>query len=210
MAPEHHRLRILFAAPAYWPAVSFGGPTWMAKELTEALVKRGHQVDVLTTSLQAIGAPPRARFHSTTRFVGGVRVTYLATPLSYRWMGITPTVPVHLARRRPDIVHVFGYRDVVTTLTAGWSRVAKIPYVFEPLDMFLPRYRNVTMKRAFDRLIGGPVARGAGVVVANSRLEAGELQASGLPSARIETRANGFPAPREQPPTGALRARLGL
>src|SRR5205807_7582005 len=25
-----------------------------------------------------------------------------------------------------------------------------------------------------------------------------------------ETRANGFPAPREQPPTGELRARLGL
>jgi glycosyltransferase involved in cell wall biosynthesis len=182
----------------------------MAKELTEALVRRGHEVDVLTTSLQAIGAPPGARFRSTTRSVGGVRVTYLATPLRYRWMGITPTVPVRLARRRPDVVHVFGYRDVVTTLTAVWSHVAKIPYVFEPLDMFVPRYRNVTMKRAFDRLIGGPVARGAEVVVANSLLEAGELQASGLLTARIETRANGFPAPRQQPPTGALRARLGL
>jgi glycosyltransferase involved in cell wall biosynthesis len=210
MAPVNHRLRILFAAPAYWPAVAFGGPTWMAKELTEALVKRGHQVDVLTTSLRAIGKPPGARFHSTVRSVGGVRVTYLATPLSYRWMGITPTLPGRLARRRPDVVHVFGYRDVVTTMTAVWSRVAKIPYVFEPLDMFVPRYRNVVMKRAFDLLIGGPVARGAEVVVANSRLEAGELQAFGLPNARIETRANGFPPPREHPPTGVLRARLGL
>ena len=29
-------MRILFATPAYWPAVAFGGPTAMAKNLTEA------------------------------------------------------------------------------------------------------------------------------------------------------------------------------
>jgi glycosyltransferase involved in cell wall biosynthesis len=204
-------LRVLFATPAYWPAVSFGGPTWMAKELTEALARRGHEVEVMTTSLRAIGVPPASRRHSSTEMIGGVRVTYLATPVRYRWMGIVPTLPRHLARtRRPDIVHVFGYRDVVTTLTAAWSRRRRVPYVFEPLDMVLPRYRNIPLKRLFDRGLGSAVVRGAAVIVANSEHERSELVAYGLPRERIETRPNGFPPPRETAPSMALRSRLGL
>jgi len=208
---DHGPLRIVLASPAYWPAVAFGGPIQMAKELTEALVRRGHRVDVVTTSLRAIGAPPTSRLRTRVREVGGVTVHELATPLRYRWMGITPTVPVALARLgRPDVVHVFGFRDVVTTLTAAWARSVRVPYVFEPLDMVLPRYRNVPLKRAFDRVLGAPVVRGAAVVVANSDVERGELVADGLAADRIETRPNGFPAPRERPTTGALRRRLGL
>jgi glycosyltransferase involved in cell wall biosynthesis len=190
--------------------VAFGGPATMAKELMEALVRRGHHCEVLTTSLRAIGQPPAARFHSTTQLVGGVRVTYLATPLRYRWMGITPSAGARLARCRPDIVHIFGYRDVVTTLAATWSRLARIPYVFEPLDMFVPRFRNVPLKRAFDGSLGRIVAGGARIVVANSAWEATQLVRAGLDESRIETRANGFPPPRTAPATGALRERLRL
>jgi glycosyltransferase involved in cell wall biosynthesis len=178
--------------------------------LTEALARRGHQVEVITTSLRAVGEPPASRFRSTADVVGGVRVTYLATPVRYRWMGITPTLAGHLGRARSDVVHVFGYRDFVTTGAAAASRLRHVPYVFEPLDMFVPRYRNVPLKRAFDRVFGSRVARGASLVVANSRLEAGQLVEAGLPADRIEIRANGFPPPRESPPAGTLRAALGL
>jgi glycosyltransferase involved in cell wall biosynthesis len=204
-------VRILFATPAYWPAVAFGGPTWMAKELTEALVRRGHEVEVVTTSLRAIGEPPAHRLHSSTADVAGVRVHYLATPLRYRWMGVTPTLPAELLRRpRPDVVHVFGFRDVVTTVSAAWARARGIPFVFEPLDMVVPRYRNVGLKQAFDRVIGDRVTGGARVIVANSPIEREELVAAGLRRERIETRPNGFPAPRDAPPSGALRKRLGI
>jgi glycosyltransferase involved in cell wall biosynthesis len=184
----------------------------MAKELTAGLVRAGHRVDVLTTSLETVDGPPRSRFRSSIAEVDGVSVRYLATPLRYRWMGITPTLPAFWPRRqRPDVVHVFGFRDVVTTFTGAWARALRIPYVFEPLDMFVPRYRNVALKRAFDRLLGGPVARGAAVVVANSAHERAQLAEAGLAPARIETRPNGFPPPamgiRE---AGALRRRIGL
>lgn len=204
-------LRILFTSPAYWPAVAFGGPIWMARGLNGALVERGHAVDVVTTSLREIGQAPSARLRSRVHGVDGALVRELATPLRYRWMGITPTLPLALARLpRPDVVHVFGFRDVVTTLTAAWARRSGIPYVFEPLDMVLPRYRNVPLKRGFDRLLGDPVIRGAALIVANSLVEKEELVAAGLPAERIETRPNGFPPPREAPPTGELRRRLGL
>jgi glycosyltransferase involved in cell wall biosynthesis len=202
-------VRILFATPAYWPAVAFGGPTAMAKSLTEALVRRGHRVDVLTTSLRAIGEPPAGRLRTETADVGGVAVHYLATPLRYRWMGVTPSLPLWWAQvPRPDVVHVFGFRDVVTTLTAAWARARRIPYVFEPLDMVLPRYRNVPLKVAFDRVLGDRVTNGARVVVANSALERDELVAAGLRRDRIETRPNGFPEPVDR--AGTLRRALGL
>ena len=205
-------LRILFATPAYWPATAFGGPIRAAKELTEGLVRAGHRVDVLTTSLRTVDGPPAARLHSTRETVSGVDVHYLATPARYRWMGITPTLPAAWPwRDRPDIVHVFGYRDVVTTLTAAWARTMRVPYVFEPLDMFVPRFRNVPLKRAFDRMLGEPVAHAADLVVACSMHEKRQLVAAGLKDSRVETRANGFPPPpAARQGGGALRSRLGL
>jgi len=203
-------VRVLFATPAYWPAVAFGGPVWVARALTEGLAARGHRVDVVTTSLRSIGEPPAERVRTRTRTEAGIHVHELATPLRYRWMGITPSLPLVLrSLPRPDVVHVFGYRDVVTTLTAGWARARSIPYVFEPLDMYVRRYRNVPLKRGFDKVVGERVARGAALVLAVSELERAELIAAGLDPARVVVRPNGFPAPHGDRGT-ALRTRLGI
>ncbi len=208
-------LRILFAAPAFWPAVAFGGPIWVARELTEGLAAAGHHVDVITTSLRSIGAPPAQRLRTRTRTRAGVHVHELATPLRYRWMGVTPSLPLVLrSLPQPDVVHVFGYRDVVTTLTGAWAGIRSIPYVFEPLDMYVRRYRNLPLKRSFDRLLGERVARGAALVLAVSELERAELIDAGLDPARVVVRPNGFPAPHYPAPDGerenALRASIGI
>jgi glycosyltransferase involved in cell wall biosynthesis len=201
------RLRILFAAPAWWPATAFGGPVVVARELTSRLAARGHTVEVLTTGLTAVDRPgPR---HSRTEFHGDVRVRYLATPVRYRWMGITPTLPVELSRaERPDVVHVFGFRDPVTTAVAGWARMHGIPYVFEPLGMFRARLRKVALKRALDSTLYRGVASGAAVVAVSSDLEADDVAAGGIPRERIHVRGNGFPEPYDMPP--AERVALGI
>ena len=104
--------------------------------------RTGQRVDVLTTTIVDLHRVRRAR--SSIGVVDGATVHYLATPLRYRWMGITPTLPLALARaHRPDVVHVFGFRDPVTTGIAAWCRIARVPYVFEPLGMFEPRLRKV-------------------------------------------------------------------
>ena len=86
----------------------------VARELAGRLVGRGHRVDVLTTTLVDVAERPPRRTRVAT--VDGATVTYLATPLRYRWMGITPTLPAALRRvGRPDVAHVMGFRDPVTT-----------------------------------------------------------------------------------------------
>ena len=157
------RLRILFASPAYWPAHAFGGPIVVARELVSRLVARGHDVDVVTTTLRDVGE--RASAATSVSTVDGARVTYLGTPLRYRWMGITPTLPLALRRlSRPSVAHVMGFRDPVTTVVASWCRVRGVPYVFEPVGMFRPRLRKVRLKRAFDATFARGVASGVGSV----------------------------------------------
>src|SRR3954451_24160551 len=157
MVSKATSVRILFAAPVWAPSRAFGGPVVAAGELVPRLVARGHVVDVVTTTLVDLRHPPSAR--SRVESVDGSTVHYLGTPLHYRWMGITPTLPVLLTRLpRPDVVHVFGFRDPVTTGTAAWCRLTRVPYVFEPLGMFQPRLRKVLLKRALDATLYRRVA----------------------------------------------------
>lgn len=201
-------MRILFASPAYWPARAFGGPVAAARELVARLVERGHAVEVVTTSLTDIGVRPARTGRVDS--VDGATVHYLATPLRYRWMGITPGLPLTLRRlERPDVVHVFGFRDPVTTLTSRWARRRGIPTVFEPLGMFEPRLRKVRFKRIFDATVASRVATRADAVVVVSALERDAVLAGGVQEDRIVVRGNGFPEPREVRPDD-LRGRLGI
>jgi len=205
---NENTLRILFAAPVWAPSRAFGGPVVAAGELVRGLIARGHDVDVVTTTIVDLGSKPALR--SSVRVVDGATVRYLATPLRYRWMGITPTLPVALARLpRPDVVHVFGFRDPVTTVTAAWCRVARVPYVFEPLGMFQPRLRKVRLKRVLDASLYRGVARGAAAVVVASERERDDVVACGIAPEKVHVRGNGFPEPFDNP-DGDLRERLGI
>src|SRR6266516_1918022 len=202
-------LRILFAAPVWAPSRAFGGPVVAAGERVRRLVARGYAVDVITTTIVDLESRPTLR--SSLGVVDGATVRYLATPLRYRWMGITPTLPTALARvNRPDVVHIFGFRDPVTTGVAAWCRVAHIPYVFEPLGMFEPRLRKVLLKRALDGTLYRGVARGAAAVVVASQREADTVVAAGIPAAKVRVRGNGFPEPSGTEANGDLRSRLGI
>ena len=173
------------------------------------LVARGHDVDVVTTTIVDLHRRPAPR--SSTGIVDGATVHYVGTPLRYRWMGITPTLPVAQSRlERPDAVHVFGFRDPVTTLTAAWCRVRRIPYVFEPLGMFQPRLRKVALKRALDATLYRGVARGDAAVVVASERERDDIVACGVPEENVRVRGNGFPEPDEIPSNGDLRTQLGI
>ena len=111
-------------------------------------------------------------------------------------MGITPSLPVALERLpRPDVVHVLGFRDAVSTGVAAWARLRRIPYVFEPLGMFEPRLRKVTLKRALDATLYRGVASGAAAVVVSSEREAAHVREGGVHADRVRVRGNGFPDP---------------
>lgn len=203
------QLRIVFAAPAYWPATAFGGPVPVLRALARELTALGHTVDVVTTTLTEIGERPVRT--SRTDLVDGATVRYLGTPVRFRWFGMTPSLGRALGSLpRPDVVHIFGYRDWVSTVTARWCRRQGVPYVFEPLGMFRPKLRKVLLKRALDASLYRSVPRTAALAIGASERERGELAAI-VPPERIVVRPNGFPDPYDPPARpGPLRVGLGL
>lgn len=209
MTTPANRLRVLFAAPAYSPAEAFGGPIPVMRSLAAELVESGHAVNVVTTSLTTVQGP--RSYRTRVEEQAGSTITYLATPLNYRWMGITPTLPLWLERMpRPDVVHVFGFRDPVGTLVAAWCRARGVPYVFEALGMFQPKLRKAGLKRGLDATLFRHVPVYATRLIACSEIERKEYLAGGVEADRIMVRPNGFPADVHRPEPGALRARLGL
>jgi glycosyltransferase involved in cell wall biosynthesis len=202
-------LSILWAAPAYWPASAFGGPIPVMRELARRLTARGHRLDVLTTAILDLHRRPAAR--ARVDAVDGATVRYLGTPVSYRWFGATPALPLALrGLPRPDVVHLFGFRDPLTTATAAWCRARRVPYVLEPLGMFRPRLRKVRLKEAFDRSVGRRLAGGAAAVLTASQRERDDVVAFGLDPDRVVVRGNGFPVPPAAPDGVGARSRLGI
>jgi glycosyltransferase involved in cell wall biosynthesis len=202
-------LRILVSAPVYWPAHAFGGPTQVMRRLVAELARRGHTIDVFTTSLVDLDGP--RSWHSRSVPLDGATVHYLATPTRFRWMGITPTLPLHLRRQpRPDVVHVFGLRDPLGTVAAAWCRHRRVPYIVEALGMYQPKLRKLGLKRALDATVVRHVARGAARLVATSDVERREYLAGGVADGRITIRPNGFPDVAADHPRGDFRRRLGL
>jgi D-inositol-3-phosphate glycosyltransferase len=201
-------LRIAFVAPAYWPAEAFGGPVWVIRSLARELAERGHTIDVWTTALATIDSGISLR--TRTDIVDGATVHYLATPLRYRWLGLTPTLRRELRRApRPDVAHVFGYRDPIGLDASLWFRRREIPYVFEALGMFRPKLRKQRLKRLLDRTALSSLARRAAAVVAASEVERREYLDGGIPDERIVVRPNGFPeGPAAR--SGVLRSRIGI
>jgi glycosyltransferase involved in cell wall biosynthesis len=195
--------------PAYWPALSFGGPIWIAKELADGLTAIGHEVDVVSTTLE--DADHGLSLRTRDELVDGVRVHYLATPIRYRWLGFTPSAPIRLAGLdRPDVAHVFGCRDPVGLAVACWCRLRRIPFALEPLGMLRPRGRKILLKRVLDPVITRPVTGRADLIVAASELERRDLAGlPGLDPVRIAVRPYPFPPPQPGR-TGLLRRQLGL
>jgi glycosyltransferase involved in cell wall biosynthesis len=201
-------LRVLVSVPAYWPAHSFGGPIEVMRRIAEGLSARGHAPEVVTTSLTSLdhGGSWRSRVER----VDGVPVHYLATPYHFRWMGLTPSLPLHLERMpRPDIAHIFGFRDPIGTFVAAWCRARGVPYVFEFLGMVTARERKVFLKRVLDATVCRGVIPRAGMVLAASDVQRQEYLATGIAAERIVVRPHGFPEPIDSGESRKLRDLIG-
>jgi glycosyltransferase involved in cell wall biosynthesis len=128
-------------------------------------------------------------------------------------MGLTPTLPRILERApRPDVVHLFGFRDPIGTGVAAWCRLRRVPYVFEGMGMVAPKHRKVLLKRALDATAFRGVMPGATLLVASSEVEAREYRAAGIANDRIVVRPHGFPEVERgiEPAAHPLRERAGL
>jgi glycosyltransferase involved in cell wall biosynthesis len=212
-------MRILSVTETYSPFLEFGGPPVKVRALAQGLARHGHQVTVLTAdwglearmnASQAVGAE-RSPF-GWTQVANRVTAIYLPTWLRYRSVTWNPAVKRFCRTRLQDfdVVHIFGLYDFLGPAVAAACVGRKIPYVLEPIGMFVPIVRSLRLKRIYHAMFGRRLFEGASAIIATSEQEVEELVSGGVTREKIELRRNGVEAPASWPERGIFRKGLGL
>ncbi len=212
-------MRILNVTQTYFPFLEFGGPPVKVRSLSRQLVKLGHHVTVLTADWGLQSRAWAAAGSSAERSAwgwrleeSGIEVIYLPNWLHFRALSWNPGIArfCRARLRNFDVIHIFGLYDFLGPAVAAACRRSRIPYVVEPIGMFVPIVRNVLLKRMYHLTLGQKMLRGSGKIVATSPQEGAELAASGLPAEKILIRRNGVEVPRTLPERGKFRASAGI
>lgn len=209
-------MRILNVTESYAPFYEFGGPPAKVEALSEGLAARGHEVTVLTADwgfekhekdLPSQKTPDRSPF-GWRREQNGVRAIYLPTWLHYRALSWNPAVKRFCRARLAqfDVVHIFGLYDLLGPRVATFCRKLAIPYVVEPIGMFVPIVRSLRLKRLYHSLYGKKMFSGASAVIATAEQETEELTRGGIAREKILLRRNGVIPPKIAPVQGAFRS----
>jgi len=209
-------MRILNVTQTYAPFLEFGGPPVKVRALSEALTRRGHQVTVLTADW---GLEPRLGGEIESEAVdrspfgwrreeNGVKAIYLPTWLHYRALSWNPALKRFLRARLEnfDVVHIFGLYDFLGPTVAAECRRRGVPYVVEPIGMFLPIVRSLRLKRMYHTFLGQTMLNGCRSLIATSEQERAELASAGSSHEKIVLRRNGVSLPAALPERGKFRA----
>jgi glycosyltransferase involved in cell wall biosynthesis len=213
-------MRILNVTESYAPFLEFGGPPVKVGALSEGLAQRGHAVTVLTADWgfdARKGAQPELGGAERSPFGwkwgnNGVQAIYLPTWLRYRALSWNPAVKRYCRARLQnfDVVHIYGLYDLLGPAVAAACRTRAMPYVVEPIGMFLPIIRNILLKQMYHAVLGRGLLRGASAVIATSEQEVEELAAGGVAREKILLRRNGVERPPTWPKDGVFRAMHGI
>ena len=213
-------MRILNVTETYAPFLEFGGPPVKVRALAKGLARRGHQLTVLTADwglekrVAETGEKDTAEQSpfGWRRKENNVETIYLPTWLHYRQVSWNPAVSRYCRAQLEDfdVAHVFGLYDLLGPVVAAACRKRAIPYVVEPIGMFIPIVRNLWLKRMYHRVWGRKLLQGTAAVVATSEQEIEELASGGIPRSKIVIRRNGVEVPEALPGPGTFRGALEI
>lgn len=190
-------MRIGFVIPYFYPALEYGGTPRVAYEFARSLVRRGHQVTVLTTD-----SAGQRRIQATEVAtiledgLDGIQLFYYSNLSNYLAHKQRLFFPVELFRKMrghlssSEIIHIHEFRSLLSVAAHAASRSLNIPYVLSPHGG-LQRLGKESLKSLFDRLWGNRILKDAAAICAVSPLEEQDAAEFGIAHERIRQ----FPNP---------------
>ncbi len=187
-----------------------GGPVYKVRAITDHLARRGHSVTIITAASTAT-----RRDQSPLGVIEDrVKIIHLWTLFRYRAITFNPGIWTVARREAPraDVVHLFGFYDLLGPAVARAARAHGIPYVLEPIGMFVPIVRSLGKKRLYHFWQERALMKGVARVVATSPQEKYELIEAGIPEVKIVERRNGLDLSEftRLPEHGRLRREFGI
>ena len=182
-------MRIAFVIPYFYPALQYGGTPRVAYEFARGLVRRGHEVSVLTTDS---AGEKRIKKDSASRNPGleGIRISYYPNVSNYLAYRQRLFFPVQLFRNihhdlsSAEVVHIHEFRSLLSVAAHSAAQRLNTPYVLSPHGG-LQRLGKEKQKSLFDRLWGNQILQDASAVCAVSHLEMQDAKQFGIEEDRI-------------------------
>lgn len=154
-------MKILQITPAYKPAFIYGGPTVSVALLSENLIAGGIEIRALATT--ANGCNELAVKTGIEQHVDSVPVTYFKR-ITKDHTHFSPKLLMYLWKeaRHYDVVHVHGWWNTVSMLSALVTTLRGVPLIISPRGM-LSAYsfdnRNSSKKGFLHNLLGKPLLK---------------------------------------------------
>jgi glycosyltransferase involved in cell wall biosynthesis len=198
-------MRILQVVPTYYPAVRYGGPVRSVHGLAKALVRRGHDVQVYTTSVD--GDQDLDVQLGKAIELDGVQVLYFGVP-ALRRLYWAPALGRKLRESVSefDILHLHSVYLWPTWAAARAARLLGVPYFISPRGMLvadLIRKKSRWVKTAWIELIERHSLAAAAGVHVTSELEASDISRLGLKVRAVHCIGNGVEWPERYAPLSA-------
>ena len=205
-------MNILFVTQYDLANPDSGGPVFKVRYLSNYLADLGHNVKVVTVD------NGKDKINDLKELRDGlhncVSTIRLKTLWRYRAVTLNPSILSVAQRQVPlaDIIHIFGFYDLLSPFVVGLARTHNIPYILEPIGMFSPIVRSLLKKKIYHGLLGRRLVSGAEFIVATSAQEKKELVSSGLESQSIVIRRNGIDLSEfsNLPECGQMRSRFSI
>jgi glycosyltransferase involved in cell wall biosynthesis len=194
-------MKIIHVVPSYLPAWRYGGPIRSVHGLCRALARRGHEVTVLTSSID--GPEDLDVPHDTPVKIDGVTVYYY--PVDFRRICRAPGLKKKLKAILPsaDALHIHSIFLWPSWVAASLARSYGKPYVLAPLGMLdrgLFSKKNRIAKWLWLLLVGRRDIERADAIRVTSRRERERLAEFRFRNDRILELPNGIDP--EAVPTG--------
>ena len=128
------RLKIAQVVPFYYPVI--GGAEKIVQDLSEEMVKRGHEVHVFTSSRNHA---KKVMNRPSKEYINGVAVYRFSSLINSEFMSFFPGVILPLLEKRFDIVHLHAYRHPHTEIGNLISKLKFIPTILQGHSPFFPQ-----------------------------------------------------------------------
>jgi len=201
-------VKILQVVASYLPAVRYGGTIVSVHGLCRALARRGHDVEVFTTSVDGPNDSPVP--HDAAVDIDGVKVSYFRSPYARRiyW---SPNLGAALRGRMGEfqVVHTHAIYLWPLWAAARAARNASVPYVVSPRGMLerdLIEQKSLLWKAALIGFFERRTLEHAAAIHVTSRREADEAEAFGFDLPPLCEIPNGVDA---EAPEGPVSAAIG-
>jgi len=208
-------MKILQVSHSFYPCFEAGGVVKVCYEISRALVKRGHQVTVVTTD----GCSRRLNIKTNCDLnVEGIHVWYFRNISNYLRTKLKIAspyfLPLYLKKNIRDfnVIHIHEHRTILAVLVNYYAKKYKIPYIIQAHGDLPADYGKKTLKKLFDFCFGKKILKNAAKVIALTPYECKQYMDAGVPRERIEIIPNGFdfynvPFPVEK---GTFKKKYGI